>query len=104
MRQAEFFREISVHFSHDLIGPLWQVQPLPAGKPQKCISQRHRDENAGVQNDLDACSHLTLSLITAAFRHHVAVVQPSFKGLPGETVESSLTLFVALAGEFKNVS
>jgi len=104
IRQLEVLREAPVHFAHDLIGPLWQVQFSPAGEPQQRIRQRHRDEDAGVQNDFGGGSHPTLSLITATFRHHVAVVQPSFKCLPGKTVESSLTFFVALAGEFKNVS
>jgi hypothetical protein len=80
------------------------VQSSPAGKPQQSIGQGHWDENAGIQDDFEVCSHPTLSLITATFRHHVAVVEPCFKCSPGETVESSLTFFVALAGEFKDVS
>jgi len=48
--QAEVLREVPVHFGHDSIGPLWKVQPSPAGKPQQSIGQGHRDENAGIQD------------------------------------------------------
>jgi hypothetical protein len=102
--QTEVPGEVAVHFGHDLIGPLWQVEPSPAGKPQQSVSQRHRDENAGIQDNFEVRSHPTLSLVIATLWHHVAVVQTSFKCLPGETVESSLTFFVALVGEFKDVS
>ena len=104
IRQAEVLRKIPAHFGHYLIGPFWQVQSLRAGKPQQSIRQRHRDENTGVQNDFEVCSHPTLSLITPTLWHHIAVVQPNFNCLPGETVESSLTFLVALAGEFKDVA
>ena len=104
IRQAELLREVPVHFGHDLIGPLWMVQSPPAGQPQQGVGQGHWDENAGIQDDFEVRSHPALSLITATLRHHVAVVQPSFKCSPGETVESSLTFCVALAGEFKDVS
>jgi hypothetical protein len=104
IRQAEVLREVPVYFGHDLIGPFWQVQSLPAGKPQQSIRQRHRDENTGVQNDFEVCSHPTLSLITAPLWHHIAVVQSNFNCLSGEPIESSLTFFVALASEFKDVA
>ena len=104
IRQPEVLRQVPVHFGHDFVGPLWMVQSSPAGKPQQSIGQGHWDENAGIQDDSEVCSHPTLSLITATFRHNVAVVEPCFKCLPGETVESSLAFFVALAGEFKDVS
>lgn len=102
--QPEVLGEVPVHFGHDLVGPLWEVEPSSARKTQQGVGQRHRDENAGVQDDLEICSHPTLSLIIATLWHHIAVIQTSFKCLPGEPVESRLAFFVTLVGEFKDVS
>src|SRR5438045_1745292 len=67
-------------------------------------ARRSRVSAKGIQDNFEVCSHPTPSLIIATLRHHIAVIQTGFKCLPREPVESSLTFFVSLVGEFKDIS
>lgn len=102
--QAEVLGEVPVHFGHDLAGPFREIESSPTRKAQQGVSQRHGDKNAGIQDNFEICSHPALSLIIPTLWHHIAVIQTSFKCVSGKPVEGSLTFFVALVGEFKDVS
>jgi len=87
-----------------LVCPFWEIESSPTRKAQQGVSQWHGDKNAGIQDNFEICSHPTLSLIIPTLWHHIAVIETSFKCVSGKPVEGSLTFFVALVGEFKDVS
>src|SRR5436305_6753386 len=49
--EAEVFLQIVIDFSHDLVGPFWQVELRPRSEAQECIRQWHWNQNAGIKNN-----------------------------------------------------
>src|SRR5271170_6641089 len=54
---AEVLLEISTNLRHDLVSPFRKIKPRTAREPQQRVSQRHRDQDAGVQDYRKIRSH-----------------------------------------------